>query len=533
MVRPLATSALALIVGAGSALADVTPAQVWENLQKYSTEYGYQVSGTVEDAGGTLTVTDAVFLMNSETGASSVTIPQMTFQETGDARVRVVFEGDVAIDSRFTVPAPPEDAPADAPEAGTEAPAETPGPAETVEMTMTGTIKVPGNEIVVSGTPEDMLYEYTYPTLAFDFTLPTEPGQDATIPVTGSLTDLTGSQRNVAAEGGMESTFDLNASQAAMQIDAIMPADAAGAGGGRIDFQVALTDLTGQGSGKTPSQSFDLGAQMAQALTAGLTLDATLGYETLEGSFDVAARDENGQDQAGKGSFATGASDIAVQMSKAGLGYKAATADAKAEMTIGTLPFPISYAVDRISAEMLLPVSRSDAAQPFRFAYALEGLTFADAIWNLFDPSSQLPRDPASLTVDLAGDAVIVQDLFDPAIAQPQANTPPEAPIIPESLTVNRIALDAVGAKAEVTGALEFGDNPNQPVGTLNGTFQGVNGLMDKLVTMGLVPEEQMMGMRMGLALFAKPAEGNPDQLTSEVEFREGGQIFANGQQIK
>ena len=182
---------------------------------------------------------------------------------------------------------------------------------------------------------------------------------------------------------------------------------------------------------------------------------------------------------------------------------------------------------------MLLPVSRGDAAQPFRFAYALEGLTFADAIWNLFDPSSQLPRDPASLTVDLAGDAVVVQDLFDPAIAQPQANTPPEAPIIPESLTVNRIALDAVGAKAEVTGALEFGDNPNQPVGTLNGTFQGVNGLMDKLVTMGLVPEEQMMGMRMGLALFAKPAEGNPDQLTSEVEFREGGQIFANGQQIK
>ena len=61
----------------------------------------------------------------------------------------------------------------------------------------------------------------------------------------------------------------------------------------------------------------------------------------------------------------------------------------------------------------------------------------------------------------------------------------------------------------------------------------GGDELMDKLVTMGLVPEEQMMGMRMGLALFAKPAEGNPDQLTSEVEFREGGQIFANGQQIK
>lgn len=532
MVRPLATSVLALTLGAGSALADVTPAQVWENLQQYSADYGYQVSGDVEDAGGTLTVTDAVFTMAGETGASSVTFPKMTFQETGDAKVRVVVEGDVAVDSRFTVPAPAPDTPEDAPEAGTDTPPE-PAPAETVEMTMTGTIKLPGNEMVVSGTPEDMLYEYTYPTLEFDFTLPTEPGQDATIPVTGTVTDLTGSQRNAAADGGMESTFDLKAAQAAMQVAATMPADDAGAGGGTLDFQVALTNLASQGTGKTPGQSFDLGTQMAQALAAGLTLDTTLTYEALEGSFDVAGKDENGQDQTGKGSFSTGASDIAVRMSEQGLGYKAATTDAKAEMTISTLPFPISYAVQGISADMLIPVSKGDAAQPFKFAYALEGLTFADAIWNLFDPSSQLPRDPASLTVGLSGDAVVAQDLFDPALGQPQADTPPEAPFTPETLTVNRIALDAVGAKADITGALEFGDNPNEPVGTLKGTFQGVNGLMDKLVAMGLVPQEQMMQMRMMLALFAKPAEGNPDQLTSEIEFREGGQIFANGQQVK
>ena len=76
-------------------------------------------------------------------------------------------------------------------------------------------------------------------------------------------------------------------------------------------------------------------------------------------------------------------------------------------------------------------------------------------------------------------------------------------------------------------------DNPNEPVGKLNGTFAGVNGLMDKLVAMGFVPEEQMMGMRMMLAMFAKPVDGQPDQLTSEIEFREGGSIFANGQQVK
>lgn len=536
MSRFTATSALALILGAAPVLADVTPAQVWENLQEYGTEYGYQVTGEVEDTGNTLTVTDAVFSMPSETGSSTVTLPKMTFQETGDARVRVVVEGDVAVDSRFMAPVPQETA-EDAPEAGADAPADPPASdaaPEMVEMAMTGTIRLPGNEMVVSGTPEDMLYEFTYPTLEFDFALPTEPGQDRTIPVTGSVTNLAGSQRNVAAtDGRMDTTFDMKAARAAMQIDAEMPADDAGVGGGTMNFQVALTNLASQGTGKTPSQSFDLGTQMAEALAAGLDLDTTLTYETLQGSFDVAGKDENGQDQSGKGSFATGATDIAFQMSEQGLGYKAATADATAEMTLGTLPFPISYAVERIAAEMLIPVSQADAAQPFKFVYALEGLTFADAIWNLFDPTSQLPRDPASLTVDVSGDAVVSQDLFDPAQAEPQADTPPQAPFAPRTLTVNRIALDAVGATADITGSLEFGDNPNEPVGQLTGSFEGVNGLMDKLVAMGFVPQEQMMGMRMMLAMFAKPDEGNPDRLTSEIEFREGGQIFANGQQVK
>ncbi|MFD2813776.1 DUF2125 domain-containing protein [Paracoccus aerius] len=276
---------------------------------------------------------------------------------------------------------------------------------------------------------------------------------------------------------------------------------------------------------------------MAEALAAGLTLDTTLTYESLEGRFDVTGKDEIGQDQTGQGSFATGASDLSFSLSGQGMGYKASSADAKAEMTLGTLPFPISYAVEQISAELQIPVTKGDSAQPFKLAYALEGLTFADAIWNLFDPQNQLPRDPASLTVDLSGDAVLNQDLFDQT--QPQLQTDEngmpveQTPFAPRNLAVNRVALDAVGAKAEITGSLAFGDNPNEPVGTLNGTFQGVNGLMDKVVAMGLVPEEQMMGMRMMLAMFAKPAEGNPDQLTSEIEFREGGQIFANGQQVK
>jgi hypothetical protein len=542
MFRFAATSTLALCIGAAPVLADVTPAQVWENLQKTYAGYGYEVTGQAEDAGGTLTVRDAVFSTKNEGGATTITIPQMTFQETGDARVRMAIEGDMALDSTFSVPAPPEEQTTDAPAEGEaettpDAPADgaqaemTPAEPKMVQMTMTGTVKVPGNETVVSGTPEEMLYEFTYPSIAFDLTMPADPETGATVPVTGTLTDVTGTQRHAAGEGS-ETGFDIKASEATMQIAADTPADAEGTGG-KVNVQAKMTNLTSTGLAKTPAQSFDLGTQMAEALAAGLDFQGNFGFETAEADFDFAGKDENGQDQTGSGKATLGAGNAALQMSDEGLGYKGEVAKTNVEMTVSSLPFPVSYATDRTLFDLLIPVSKADAAQPFKFAYALEGLTFADGIWNLFDPNKQLPRDPASLSIDLSGDAVVTQNLFDPAMAQPDGATAPDAPFTPKTLTVNKVALDAVGAKADISGVLNFGDNPNEPVGKLNGTFEGVNGLLDKLVAMGLVPEEQMMGMRMMLAMFAKPAEDNPDRLTSEIDFREGGQIFANGQQVK
>ncbi|MTE00746.1 hypothetical protein GIY56_10630 [Paracoccus sp. YIM 132242] len=555
MFRTLATSVLALGIAA-PALADVTPAQVWENLQKTYADLGYEVTGKTEDAGGTLTVRDAVFSMRNEGGATTITVPQLTFQETGDAKVRMAIGGDVALDSTFSVPA--EDEAAEAPADGTGA--ETaPAAPEMVEMTATGTIKVPGNETVVSGTPGDMLYEFSYPSVAFDLTMPVDPETGATMPVTGTLTGVTGSQRHAAAGEGAETSFDIKASEAAMRIAGDAPAQADGTGGGKVNVQARLTGLSSTGTARTPAERFDLGTQMAQALAAGLDFQGNFGFEAAEANFDFAGKDEEGQDQTGQGKASLGAGNAALQMSRQGLGYKGAVAGTQVEMTVSSLPFPLSYGTERTSFDLLIPVSKADAAQPFRFAYALEGLTFADGIWNLFDPDSQLPRDPASLTVDLSGDAVVAQDLFDPATAQPDAATPPDAPFTPRTLTVNKVALDAVGARADITGALEFGDNPNEPVGKLNGSFEGVNGLLEKLEAMEVVvPEgtdevetkcettgsttvcrskrvsgEVMMNIRMMLALFAKPAEGNADRLSSEVEFREGGSIFVNGQQVK
>lgn len=555
MFRLTATSVLALGLGAAPVLAEVTPAQVWENLQRYSADRGYAVTASVEDAGNTLTVRDAVFAMTGDDGSTRLTFPLMTLSQTGDARVRLVIDGDVAVNSTFPAPAPQDagDGDGDGAEAGPDA-------AEPADLAVDGTISAPGNEILVSGTPEDMLYEYTYPTVSVSLDIPAGPQGGATLPFTASLTDLAGSQRNVTG-GEVEATFDMAVAEAAMQIAGTVPpgpardpdgnategngdgngaVDGAGdnTGGGSIDLQARLTDLTVKGGNAMPGQPLENGAQMTEALAAGMTVDAAVAYQALEGSFAMTGQAEWGEDQTGNGTFATGPADLRMQLSANGMGYAGSAADTRIEMTLSEMSFPLSLAAQRTSADLLIPVLRADSAQPFRLAYTLEGVSFADGIWALFDPTGQLPRDPASLVVDLDGKATLTGNLFDPAPAQPGtdnggAAVPPGPPFAPESVTVNRVALDAAGASAEITGSLDFGDNPAQPVGRLTGSFEGVNGLLDTLVTMGLVPQEQLMGVRMALTMFARPAEDNPDRLTSDIEFREGGAVFANGQQVR
>ena len=95
------------------------------------------------------------------------------------------------------------------------------------------------------------------------------------------------------------------------------------------------------------------------------------------------------------------------------------------------------------------------------------------------------------------------------------------------------------GADVTGTGALTF-DNTDMttfagvpaPTGSVDLKAVGVNGLLDKLMAMGLVPEDQMMGARMMLGMFAKVVEGETDTMTSSIKF-EDKHLFVNGMQLQ
>jgi hypothetical protein len=163
----------------------------------------------------------------------------------------------------------------------------------------------------------------------------------------------------------------------------------------------------------------------------------------------------------------------------------------------------------------------------------LENVTVGDAAWAMFDPAGALPRDPASLSIDMAGK--IKMDL--PALMDAETTGAAVADPEPLSLDLRDLGIKIAGAALTGTGSFTF-DNamvamggPPMPLGTADLRLEGGNRLIDGLIAVGLMTQEDAMGARMMMAMFGQSA--GEDVLTSKIEAREGGSIFVNGQQIQ
>ena len=185
-----------------------------------------------------------------------------------------------------------------------------------------------------------------------------------------------------------------------------------------------------------------------------------------------------------------------------------------------------------------MPVIESETMQDYAANLELSDFTMSDQLWSMIDPAGQLPRDPATLRVDLDGTGRLFLDLLDPGEVEDlegRDSVPGEV----ESLTLNALVLELAGARLSGEGAFTFDSDDLEsfggapaPEGTLDLRLVGGNALLENLVAMGLVPEDQASGMRMMMGLFARPGEGE-DELVSRIEVTEDGQIIANGQRLK
>lgn len=501
-------TALALCLPATAALADLTAEEVWADWQSYMSSAGYTVTASETVEAGTVSVSDMTldveFADDTGAGAFKVELESINFVEQGDGTVAIELPTNTTMNMSFT------------PETGED-------------VTVAVGFDQTAPNMVASGDPGDLTYTYAAEAARMALQSVTIDGvsvgpEIAKVDVT--MTDL--------AQVVQTSVGDVRKMSQDMSIASVDYDIAFNDPESDDNFQLkgAMNGLKLEGTGDLPIETDvqDLNAMLNDGF------EAQAGFTTTGGNYDMSFSSEG--DGSGTANATSTGAKFDVSIGPDGLLYDVAQSGVDMNMLVTEFPLPLSFSAAEIGTRFLVPLQKSNDEQDFGMAVTLSEFSMSDAIWSLFDPTSQLPRNPATLVVDLSGKAKVLFDFLDPA----QAEVLEQADTIPgelNALTVNKLELDAVGARLTGAGDFVFDntdlttfDGMPRPEGAVDLTLVGGNGLLDKLVGMGLLPEDQAMGARMMMGLFAVPGEGE-DTLNSKIEVNGEGHVLANGQRIR
>ncbi|MEO1000293.1 MAG: hypothetical protein AAFW69_06785 [Pseudomonadota bacterium] len=487
MLRHLPALSLAVCFAVPAA-AQEGPESFLAELTALAEEAGGTLThGDVAEAGDGIRVSDLVWSFEVEAvpgGSQSFTMRQ-------DAMTILPGEGDVAwvvtVDDALSFAA-----------AGTF---EAQG--EAISSTMEGEVTAPGNRMEVSGEPGARTFQTSAPEMTAVFAYAVGPMMEVTADI--AMSDVLVTQS--FAGDGTNANQDFTIGAMAYEVSAMADAPFAMTG--------QLTGLRYIAEG--PFRMFDMAAlaEMTEALSytgtlasSATTIEAgepeaatTVAITTGAGTFSGAL---------GSGAVETGSEFQSVEIDVAGV----------------TLPVPmVEVVLSRMGLGYRMPIGVTDTAEEASMRLDLADFTLNKEVWALFDPSGGLPRDPATLLVDVEGAVQVLVDFM--GGAQPQ---PGQMPFAAESVTLNTLLLEAVGARIAASGTAQIDNSAGipMPIGGVDVELDGALGLLDQLSAIGLLPPAQAPAIKGMIAAFAAPG-ATPDSFTSRVEFLPGGSITANG----
>jgi hypothetical protein len=225
----------------------------------------------------------------------------------------------------------------------------------------------------------------------------------------------------------------------------------------------------------------------------------------------------------------TGPTGIALTLTTDAVAVDSVSRDLRYRVTGTGLPAGIAVAIDEYRQDMAFPFGRVGETGRMRFGLDMLGLTLGDDTWALFDPAGVLPRDPAVVSLGLSGDFGWRADLD--AIAAWDDDAPP---FTLGALALDRFEIAAAGAALTGAGGLTLDlaplaeGAPAGIAGKLRFQADGVDGLIADLVGIGLLPADQVMAVRMGLAMVAMPG-GAPGRYVTDIGFPGDGTVTVNG----
>jgi hypothetical protein len=497
------TAALGIFFSSSAAFADVTADQVWGDWKNYMSGFGYDFSATETISGDTLTVSDITMTvdMPEDGGTVGFSMEKISLINNGDGTVRVSIPPVMPV----TISVDPKE-----------------GDSADLILDYATT----GYTVNISGDPDDMTYNYSVAKSALSLDklmvngIAIDVGEASLsiADIIGSIHMKTGDLRET------EQKFDTGPIRIA--VDFTDPENK-----GHIVMNGNYGGINFEGAG-----SFPIGmdtTDIAAMLAAGFDFDGK--YAFGAGSTSLNVEDKGKVTQM---SSKSGGGHLAIAMDKTKLRYSGNSKDIAINMSGGDMPLPVDVALKELGFNLLLPISKSDEEQDFALSVNLADFTMSDLLWGVADPSSTLPHDPATIAFDISGKAKIFFDLFDQEQMQAATNGAVQPGEL-NALQLNSLTVKVAGAELTGDGGFTF-DNSDlatfggvpAPTGAIDLKVVGLNGLLDNLVAMGLMPEDQANGMRMMMGLFAVPGD-DEDTMTSKIEVSGDGQIKANGQRIQ
>lgn len=499
-ISKLMAGTAALFIVPGSALADVTAIEVWDNWKTYAETFGQTVTvGSQQTRGDTLTLNDVTFSSEFSEGAVAGTLEFLEMRERGDGTVAITMSPDFP----FTMVADPKTG-------------------EAVDIAIM--FRQAGTSIVASGGDGQITYDYLSSELGMEIEKFIVDGEELDGIFELAMRDVDGQYAS--------SESDINTVTSQMTVAA-------------MDFTVNFADPEGDGQIDMSGSVEGLRSNSSVSYPPDFSIeDPTKIFSNglgVEGGFSTGASDISIKLEDGPDSFSADATSSASALNFAfkdgSIEYGGSSKDTNYRLTSPQIPFPeITFALAESGFNLLMPLAPSDEPSDFGFLVKLVGVEISDMIWGMFDPSSALPRDPATIIFDVSGKMNWLADITDPKVAE---NFDGETPAELYELSLNDLTVSLVGAEAKGTGQFVF-DNTDlvtfdglpAPTGAIDIDIFGVNALIDTLINMGLLPQEQAMGARMMMGLFARPGQGE-DTWTSKIEVKGDGSVFANGQQLK
>lgn len=493
----IGASAAVLITLAVPAYADVTAKQVWDNWRGLAERSGQTLTvGSTSEAGDGLVISGLTMSVDTPEVTVTGALDEVKFTERTDGTVLVTMS------PRYTLTVEGKDA---------------------AEGRLVMAVMQEGLSIVASGDESSVAYDFK----AASMKLVTEEVMAENDAFDMDLgMDIANAKGRYVVGGG--ETAPLSGTVAAESLSMKVLATDPGSDG-RLEFLMDMAEISSNFSGVLMPLDPE---NMAAALAAGFAIDSRFEHGAATYKFDFT----EGSDAFSMTASETGG-HIGMAMSKDRLAYSIGDTGLQMTMSGSEIPLPeVSGSIGNLLIAISMPVSKSDEPDDLSMTVKLEDFAVSDMIWSMLDPGGSLPHDPATVILDVSGKANWAFDIMDPeAAGQMGDGMPGEL----HQLTLKQLRLAIAGAELTGVGAFIF-DNADlatfggvpKPTGAVDLTLVGGNGLLDKLVAMGLIPEDQAMGVRMMAGLFARPGDGE-DTLTSKIEVTEDGAVMANGQRLQ